>query len=349
MFLLYVMYQRIYVIRSENAFFDANMTVIRAPSPSYIEFAKAFKEGDEVNKSETLMFAHIMYGGVKIVKSPIDGYMYKIMIHNGDFRNVGEPVFAILEKNYQVFIIANVLHKDLVKIKLGDIARVELPNGDRFYARVAKVDFPYNVVEQHSKPLENIYNQARNYDKVLLMPINYNPPKNLISTSAVVTIDTFLNKHKWYSISPTKPVVHETNKTKNRVCVVENNVSKKTNQSENNTTAAGNSANKILKASNQNTIESNVSKPLPKKTKKVKYVKKYCIIAASSTKEFKDLKAKEFLSAFSNAWVEKVGNIYELKVGPFDSLKEAKMFLKKEVKKYYKDAFIIKCKVKEND
>jgi len=40
LFLLYVMYQRIYIVRSVNAFFDANMTIIRAPSPSYIEFAK---------------------------------------------------------------------------------------------------------------------------------------------------------------------------------------------------------------------------------------------------------------------------------------------------------------------
>jgi len=66
LFLLFVMYQRIYIVKSENAFFDANMTIIRAPSPSYIEFAKEFKENEPIKMGEDLMYAHLMYGGVKV-------------------------------------------------------------------------------------------------------------------------------------------------------------------------------------------------------------------------------------------------------------------------------------------
>ncbi|NPA73430.1 MAG: HlyD family efflux transporter periplasmic adaptor subunit [Epsilonproteobacteria bacterium] len=200
LFLLFVMYQRTYIVKSENAFFDTNMTIIRAPSPSYIEFAKDFKPNEEINTTQALMYAHLMYGGIKAVKSPLDGILYKIMIHNGDFRNVGEPVFVILEKNYEIYLTANILHKDLFKIKEGDIAVVQLLNGEKFYAKVVKAEFPYKPIEEHTRPLENIYNQARNYDKILLKPIDFQPPKEFIGTSAVITIDTLLNKYDWYQI-----------------------------------------------------------------------------------------------------------------------------------------------------
>jgi len=347
MFLLYVMYQRTYVVKSENAYFDANMTIIRAPSPSYIEFAKKFKEGEEVNISQVLMYAHIMYGGVKIVKSPLEGTIYKIMIHNGDFRNVGEPVFAVLEKNYKIFIIANILHKDLKKVNIGDIAKVKLPNGDVFFAKVVRIEFPYNVVEQHSRPLENIYNQARNYDRVTLMPINYKPSTDLISTSAVITIDTLLNKYGWYSFEEEndknqdeknknivkekkseKQVVKEKieeNKTKNKVIILQKDTKK----------------NKPIKEENKTKPKKEVKKEVKKAIKKG-----YCIIAASSTKPFNDPKSKSFMKKFPNATVEEFNGVYELKLGIYENYVQAKNALK-NVRKYYHDAFIIKCKAKE--
>jgi len=356
LFLLYVMYQRIYIVRSVNAFFDANMTIIRAPSPSYIEFAKPFKENEEINTSEVLMYAHIMYGGVKVVKSPLSGKIHKIMIHDGDFRNVGEPVFAVLEKNYEIFLVANVLHKDLIKIKIGDIAIVTLPNGDEFYAKVARVEFPYNVLEEHARPLENIYNQARNYDKIYLKPINYTPTDDLIGTSAVVTIDTFLNKHEFYSIEenetkknqvkeePQEQPVKETKKE-----IEENSTNQKVvfiNQTPYVTKQDVKDQPKEDIAKEETKIKENAKEETTEEKKVVE--KKYCIIAASSQKPFSDEKSKKFLEKFNNAKIEKVDNIYELKVEYFDTYKQAKDFLNSDVKKYYKDAFIIKCKVGNN-
>jgi len=355
LFLLYVMYQRIYIVRSVNAFFDANMTIIRAPSPSYIEFAKPFKENEEINTSEVLMYAHIMYGGVKVVKSPLDGKIHKIMIHDGDFRNVGEPVFAVLEKNYEIYIVANVLHKDLIKIRIGDIAIVTLPSGQEFYAKVARVEFPYNVLEEHSRPLENIYNQARNYDKVFLKPINFTPSDDLIGTSAVVTIDTFLNKHDFYSIDTNEEenknqtkVQEENEQTKNEKKEVNQKVAQKEPQKEE-LEESEEEKQKVVyinqtpyvaeKPKNEAKNTQEESKETSKSTNE-----KYCIIAASSSKPFTDAKAKEFLKKFKNAVIDKSGNVYELKVEYFDTYKEAKEFLGSLVSEYYKDAFIIKCK-----
>ncbi|WP_457564011.1 HlyD family efflux transporter periplasmic adaptor subunit [Caminibacter pacificus] len=367
LFLLFVMYQRIYIVKSENAFFDANLTIIRAPSPSYIEFAKNIKEHQKIKVGEKLMYAHLMYGGVKVVKSPLSGVLHKIMIHNGDFRNVGEPVFAILEKNYEIYIVANILHKDLRKIKIGDIAKVQLPNGDEFYARVARVEFPYNVLEERSRPLENIYNQARNYDKVILKPINYRPSTDLISTSAVITIDTLLNKYGWYSIKETedrekKQITESDEKTSSaqEEATEENTLFEEEDLNQNSEIEKDkNNSNQNVNYLNQQEVEDGYNKNTntvertveenEQKPKEVKIVKKYCIIAASSPKPFTDQKSKQFLSKIHNAKIEKVGNIYEIKIESFDTYREAKMFINNEVANYYHDAFIIKCKVKEND
>jgi len=307
------------------------------------------------------MYAHIMYGGVKVVKSPLSGTIHKVMIHDGDFRNVGEPVFAVLEKNYEIYIVANVLHKDLIKIRLGDIAIVTLPSGEEFYAVVSRVEFPYNVLEEHSRPLENIYNQARNYDKVFLKPINFTPSRDLIGTSAVVTIDTFLNKHDFYAID-----VNETNNTAASKEESEEETKIEYNETENNS-----SSQKVVFI-NQTPYVTKPQKATPEENKtvledknvtetknepvaqeepvaqKVISEKKYCIIAASSAKPFSDERSKKFLSEYNNTKIEKVGNIYELKVEYFDTYQEAKNFLKNSVQKYYKDAFIIKCKVGNN-
>ena len=362
---MYLFYQRTFVVKSENAFFDANMTVIRSPSPSYIEFSKDLENKKFIKQGEVLLYSHLIYGGIQIVKSPLSGYIHKIMIHNGDFRNVGEPIIAVLEKNYKIFIVANVLHKKIEKIHIGDIAIVELPNKDKFYARVVRVEFPYNIVEQHSRPLENIYNQARNYDRVILYPINYKVPENLIGTSAVVTIDALLNKVKWYSIK------EENNEENVESGNTNNQSSNEINNEENNKTVSNNeieinnsnknqkivnnelnntlSTNKIKNISNDTNLDKNIPTIENKKTKKPVYVKRYCIIAASSNKPFNDKKSKEFLSKFNNVKIEKIGDIYELKIESFKSVKDAKQFISSKVKKYYKDAFIIKCKVKIND
>jgi len=349
LFLLYVMYQRTYIVKSENAFFDANMTILRSPSPSYISFTKELKKGDHVTLNEQLFYSNIIYGGVKVVKSPVEGDVFKVLIHNNDFRNVGEPIVSILDKNYEIFIVANVLHKDLEKVSIGDIAKVQLPNGDEFYAKVSKILFPYDIVEQHSRPLENIYNQARNYDRVILKPIHYMPSKDLIGSSAVVTIDTFLNKHGWYSEDDEENEVKTVKRQKPEqkkpvVKEVKQEEPKKTEESVKDEPVVQLPSGAVVKpqtTENEQTNPKEESKPAPQKTVSEN---KYCIIAASSPKPFRDPKSKEFLNEFDNARVVKVGNIYEIKLAYFDSFKSARNYSNKYVRKYYKDAFIIKCK-----
>ena len=336
-FLIFVMYKRIYVIQTQNAYFDAQVSVIRAPSPSYIELADNIKKGKRIKVSDIVAYSHMIYGGIRVIKSPINGEIYKINVKNGEFRNTGEPIVSIVNKNSSVYIIANILHKDLKKVRIGDIAKVVIPNGESFYAKVVEIKFPYDITEKHAKPLQNIYNQARNYDEVILKPINYKIDVRYIGTSVYLTIDTLLNKYDWYKIEEKELIEDKTesvekehsNKQKVNVQNIKNDLIKKEfNTSENN-----------------NTLDNKEKK----ESKVITISNKYCIIAASSSKPFHDALSKRFLKDYKKAKIVKVKNIYEIKISYFDTYSDAKEALNNYVKKYYKDAFIFKCKVKENE
>jgi len=71
------------------------------------------------------------------------------------------------------------------------------------------------------------------------------------------------------------------------------------------------------------------------------YAKESCILAFS-TKVVYQKDKKLFLKRFPNGIIKKYGKYYEFKIKSFQTYKHAKHELK-EVKKFYKDAFIINC------
>jgi len=197
-FLMYVIYMRVYVVKSENAYVDAKMEVIRAPSPSYITFAEGIRVGAEVNASQPVALARLVYGGIVKIESPVYGRIYKIEIEPGDFRNVGEPILTILPRQAHKFLVAHIQHKYLVKVRIGDKAKVVLPDGTQFVAVVRRVESPYDIIAKKAKPLENVYANPRAYDKVYLEPLGHELDEAKLGSSASIFIDTFLNRIGYY-------------------------------------------------------------------------------------------------------------------------------------------------------
>jgi len=348
-FLLFVMYQRVYIVKTENGYIDSDITIIRAPSPSYIKFAKQFNINETISKNEALVYSNLVNGGLKIIKSPVDGKVLKIMNYNGDFRNVGEPIMAILNKHHDNHIVVNITHKNLKKVKVGDIAKVRLENGVEFFAKIVNIKYPYNVYKKHAKILDNVYNQPRSYDTIRLEPINYTISDDLIGTSVVVTIDTLLNKYKWYSLKENKSNIKTEEKTSQPEKVSAENNTDTNIQDEKQPVKIEQSkeveqSTKVeIQATNTQDTQSNTQTTENTDTK---LVDRYCIIAASSNKPITDQKSQQFINTHNNAKLVKVGNVYELKISSFETFPKSMEYLKKSVKPYYKDAFIIKCKVK---
>ncbi len=197
-FLLYVIYMRVYVVKSENAYVDAKMEVIRAPSPCYVSYAEGIAEGVEVNTTAPVALARLVYGGIVRIKSPVSGRIFKLEIADGDFRNVGEPILTVLPRRAPKFLVAHILHKYLVKVRIGDKAKVIMPDGTSFTAVVSRIESPYDIIAKKAKPLENIYANPRAYDKVYLEPLGHELDDAKLGTSASIFIDTFLNRIGYY-------------------------------------------------------------------------------------------------------------------------------------------------------
>jgi alginate biosynthesis protein Alg44 len=190
-FLLFVAYQRLFIVQTVNGYIDANLTTVRSPYPSYIDFVKPLHKGDKVDTNETLALAYFIGGGVQPIHAATEGTVYKVNVLEHQFRNTAEPICMVLPKDTKPYIVTHMEHTYFKKVSVGDVAKVRLADGTIMKARITDIQPAEAVSLEHTKILANIYNQARNYDIVTLKPFEPLDPK-LINTSVFVTIDTLL-------------------------------------------------------------------------------------------------------------------------------------------------------------
>ena len=189
-FVGYIAYYRTFVVETVNGYVDTNMTVIRAPYLSYIDFTKKYKIGEEIEENETIAIAHFIDGTMQPILSPLQGKIFKVNVLENEFRNTGEPIMSLIDANATLYITAKVDHKFIKKLKIGDIAKVRTENNRLFQAKIMKILPAQQIDAQKVKIVENIYNKARDYDNLLLSPIEPIEPE-LLNSAVFVTIDTF--------------------------------------------------------------------------------------------------------------------------------------------------------------
>ena len=190
LFVGYIAYYRTFVVETVNGYVDANMTVVRAPYLSYITFTKPYHIHDNVERNETIAIAKFIDGSMLPILSPVSGTIYKINVMEHQFRDTGEPIMTILNEDASCYINAKVLHKYLKKLKVGYIGEVRTSDDRLFDARIIKIIPAQELDQGKVKIIQNIYNQARNYDTILLQPLEH-IDASLLDTSVSVTIDTF--------------------------------------------------------------------------------------------------------------------------------------------------------------
>ena len=190
LFLAYLFYRHTFIVESVNGYIDANLTVIRSPSPSYIKFAKDIKAGEDINRSQIIALSYLISGGIKTINSPVRGKILHLNMFDNDFRNVGEPIMTIIPKNSSIYIVGSMLHKDFKKIKIGSIATIVLPNEKSFRAKIIKIRAAQTPLQNKSKILQNIYNSPRDYDIVYLKPLENILDYDKIGESVSITINT---------------------------------------------------------------------------------------------------------------------------------------------------------------
>ena len=191
LFLGYVFYNRTFIVKSVIGYVDANISIVRSPAPSYIEFIKTVKPGDDINASQPFAVAKMLNGGIRTLRSVVNGKVLDVYVKNHEFRDTGEPILSVIPKNVNIYIVAHVLSKKAEKLKIGDIATVTLPNGTEFKAKIIDIRYPAPISSEKSKGVTNTYVNSINYVKVILKPINFKLSPKQLNESVNVTIDTF--------------------------------------------------------------------------------------------------------------------------------------------------------------
>ena len=191
-FLFFIIYKKLFVVESVNGYVDSNITVIRAPYPSYIKFECNITKGIKIKKDKLIAVAHLINGGISTVISPVNGTVIRTNTKNNEFRNIAEPIVTLLDDNSSLFVKSTFFAKDLIKIRSGYIVKFIL-NGELFYGKIYKITYPEKIDTIKSKPAENVYANPYNYIMVYIKPFGLKN-KNTIGESVIVKLDTFVNK-----------------------------------------------------------------------------------------------------------------------------------------------------------
>ena len=189
-FLAYTAFYRTYVVESVNGYLDANITVVRAPYLSYIHFTKPYEVNQTIDQNETIAIARFVDGSMQPILSPVDGSVFKINVLENEFRNTGEPIITILNKDARIYVQARLLHLQFKKVKIGQVAEIRTINDKIFKAKVVNILPAQQIDQDKVKVIQNIYNRARDYDTVILEPLKP-VDKKLLNTTVSMTIDTF--------------------------------------------------------------------------------------------------------------------------------------------------------------
>ncbi len=183
-FLLRTLYTRVFLIDTVNAFFDANLSVIRVPVAGTIRKKKDFKEGDKINKKEIIAVVNTALNPPVIISSPVNGIVYSSKIRDFDTVIIGDPILTVLPKGEKIFITATILHKDFNRIRKGlDVVIIKNDNS-KCSGKIVEINCGPYLSSLHSITNPPTYATSWNYDKIKIaidFPVKINELKNSVS------------------------------------------------------------------------------------------------------------------------------------------------------------------------
>jgi alginate biosynthesis protein Alg44 len=188
-FILYSIYNKLFVIKSVSAVVDAPVVVVRSPAPSYY-IPTHYKIGSKVTKGKLLASMKLIGGGASSIESPVNGVILSKQVIDNSFVDRAEPILTIIPDGVKPHISAKVLSSQASKITIGDEAEVKLPNGEIIMAKVKSIKSAESIINLKANPLQKRSSSPYDYVRVIIEPYSKLSIVN-IDKVATVTIDTF--------------------------------------------------------------------------------------------------------------------------------------------------------------
>ena len=190
-FILEALKHRVFLIKAVDAFVDADLTVLRSPFSGVIKYNKGIHIDTVVKKGDRIGVVVSPFKLGFILYSPVKGIITTQFAKNREVIREGDPVVGIFPENSEIYVFANILHKDTDRVHLNQIASVELPTGQVLEGKIVEIKSGTNkllATIHMSTPMPS-YAQAWSYDMVKIkIPQGYLTHKDL-GKSVFVTID----------------------------------------------------------------------------------------------------------------------------------------------------------------
>ncbi len=168
LFILYALYNRVYLVRAVSSFYDAPLRIVRTPASGFFTFKKPVNIGDFVKKREMLGFVNVPGRVSFIVPTAVNGRVIKVYVYDNDAVKEGDPLIAVLPEGCRVYVLANILHKDLDRVKIGQVARIIRFNGEIISGKITDIKATPSLAVLHSTSPMPSYSLAWNYDRVVI-------------------------------------------------------------------------------------------------------------------------------------------------------------------------------------
>jgi len=166
LFILEALYVRVYLVKAVTAFYDAPLKVIRTPASGFFKFKKPLQKGDTVKKDQVVGFMNVPGLVSFVVPSPVNGTITEVLVKDNDAVREGDPLMLVLPEGGKIYVFANILHKDLERVKIGYPARILRFDGKVVIGRIVEIKASPSLAALHSTSPMPAYSFAWNYDRV---------------------------------------------------------------------------------------------------------------------------------------------------------------------------------------
>ena len=165
-FLVYAIHTRIFMIKATSASISSNIKVIRTPASGVFQIKKGIMDNESVKKMEILGILRTVVGIPIIIRSPIQGKILNVFVSEEGPVKEGDPLFEILPSHPQLYVVANILHRDTERLRILQSARIILPDGTTLNGIVEKIISPVPAFMINQPNILSL--SSVSYDKVIL-------------------------------------------------------------------------------------------------------------------------------------------------------------------------------------
>lgn len=150
-FIVYTVYERLFVVESVAARVQGDVVVLRAPDNGVFELPDdALPE--QAQPGQMLGIVKLVSGGAASIANPCDCRVLDVHSLEGAFVGRGEPLFTLMPRDGELTVSAQVPFSQLDRLSVGQSATVRLTDGRRLKGRIERIEAARSLEAVRASP-----------------------------------------------------------------------------------------------------------------------------------------------------------------------------------------------------